>query len=130
MSAFSRRELVVPAELSRLPEIRDFADRIAREAGCSADASYQVKSAVNEAVANAIEHGSDRDDDEVRLEAAVEGGALVFYVRDHGTFRPRVWRGGDIAERGRGLAFIGEMMDEVDVRPGPGGTEVRMTKRL
>ena len=30
----------------------------------------------------------------------------------------------------RGLHFLGQMMDEVDVRPGSGGTEVRMLKRL
>lgn len=129
MSTLSRRELVVPAELSRLPEIRDFAERVAQEAGCGEREAYNVKSAVNEAVANAIEHGS-RDHDDVEIEVGLEEGALVFYVRDRGTFRPRVHRGGDIAERGRGLAFIGEMMDEVDVRPGPHGTEVRMTKRL
>jgi len=125
-----RRELVVPADLAQLPEIRKFADAVARESGLSEGDCYRVKSALNEAVANAIEHGSHRPDDEVAIEVTSEGGSLVFYVRDSGTFRPRVWRGGEISERGRGLDFIGQMMDEVDVRPGKGGTEVRMVKRL
>jgi anti-sigma regulatory factor (Ser/Thr protein kinase) len=128
--AFSRRELTVAAELNRLPEIREFADEVAREFGFDKARAFEVKSAVNEAVANGIEHGSHVPEDEVTIEATTEEGALVFYVRDTGTFRPRVWRGGEISERGRGLDFIGQMMDEVDVRPGAHGTEVRMLKRL
>jgi anti-sigma regulatory factor (Ser/Thr protein kinase) len=126
----SRRELVVPADLSRLPEVRAFAEEVALECGFSPDDRYAIKSSLNEAVANAVEHGSHMPDDEVRIEAVVEAGSLVLYVRDTGTFRPRVWRGGEISERGRGLDFIGQLMDEVDVRPGRGGTEVRMVKRF
>jgi anti-sigma regulatory factor (Ser/Thr protein kinase) len=125
-----RRELVVPADLSRLPEVRAFAEEVALECGFSPDDRYAIKSSLNEAVANAVEHGSHAPDDEVRIEAATEAGSLVLYVRDTGTFRPRVWRGGEISERGRGLDFIGRLMDEVDVRPGRGGTEVRMVKRF
>jgi anti-sigma regulatory factor (Ser/Thr protein kinase) len=127
--AFSRRELTVPAELSRLPEVRAFADECAREYGFGDDVAFQVKSAASEAVANAIEHGSAGSGDEVRLEAVEEDGSFVFYVRDSGSFRPRVRRGDDLPERGRGLQFLGQMMDEVDVRPGNSGTEVRLMKR-
>jgi serine/threonine-protein kinase RsbW len=127
--AFSRRELKVPAELSRLPEARAFAEETARAYGFDGEVSFQVKSAVSEAVANAIEHGSSGPDDDVVLEAVEEAGAFVLYVRDTGAFRPRVNRRGELPERGRGLQFLGQMMDEVDVRPGPRGTEVRMVKR-
>ena len=127
--AFSRRELSLPAELSRLPEVRAFADEAAREYGFGGDVAFQIKSAASEAAANAIEHGSDGPGDEVTLEAVEEAGAFVLYVRDNGSFRPRVTRGGELPERGRGLHFLGQMMDEVDVRPGRGGTEVRMVKR-
>ena len=129
MLAYSRRELRLPAELSRLPQVRAFAERAALEYGFPTDAVFQVKAAVSEAVANAIEHGSAGPGDEVTLEALEESGALVLYVRDSGTFRPRVTRGGELPERGRGLQFLGQMMDEVDVRPGRDGTEVRMAKR-
>ena len=117
------------AHLSRLPEARGFAEEAAIAYGFDTGAAFEVKSAVSEAVANAIEHGSSRPDDEVTLEAVEEGGAFVLYVRDSGSFRPRVTRGGDLPERGRGLQFLGLMMDEVDVRPGARGTEVRMVKR-
>ena len=127
--AFSRRKLKVPAELSRLPSVRAFAEEAAREYGFGADVAFQVKSAASEAAANAIEHGSDGPGDEVAIEVVEEAGALVLYVRDSGSFRPRVHRGTGLPERGRGLQFLGQMMDEVDVRPGRRGTEVRMAKR-
>ena len=125
---FSQRELTLPAELSRLPDIRAFAEEAAREYGFPSDVVFQVKSAASEAAANAIEHGSGAGD-HVLLEAVEEEGAFVLYVRDTGSFRPRVSRGEDLPERGRGLQFLGQMMDEVDVRPGHDGTEVRMLKR-
>lgn len=126
---FSRRELTISAELLRLPQVRSFAEAAAREYGFPDAVAFQVKAAASEAVANAIEHGSSDNHDEVHLEAVEEGGEFVLYVRDAGSFRPRVTRGDDLPERGRGLQFLGQMMDEVDVRPGPGGTEVRMVKR-
>jgi serine/threonine-protein kinase RsbW len=127
---YSSRELRVPADLSKLPEVRAFAEACAREYGFSDVVAYQVKSAVSEAAANAIEHGSAGPEDEVTLEAADEAGAFVLYVRDTGSFRPRINRGGELPERGRGLHFLAQMMDEVDVRPSSGGTEIRMLKRL
>jgi anti-sigma regulatory factor (Ser/Thr protein kinase) len=127
--AFSRREFTLPAELSRLPEVRAFAEQAARDHGFGADAVYQVKAAASEATANAIEHGSGGPEDEVVVEAVDEGGAFVLYVRDTGSFRPRVKARGDLPERGRGLQFLGQMMDEVDVRPSRSGTEVRLAKR-
>lgn len=128
MLAFSRRELTVPAELSQLPDVRAFAEEAAREYGFGIDGVYEVKSAASEAAANAIEHGSEGPGDQIVLEAIDEAGAFVLYVRDTGSFRPRVSRG-ELPERGRGLQFLGQMMDEVDVRPGRRGTEVRMLKR-
>ena len=127
--AYSGRELRVQAELSRLPQIRGFAEDAAIAYGFDPGTAFEVKSAVSEAVANAIEHGSNGPDDEVVLEAVEEAGEFVLYVRDTGSFRPRVSRGGDLPERGRGLQFMSLMMDEVDVRPGARGTEVRMVKR-
>ena len=121
---------MISAELSRLPQVRAFAEEAARAYGFDQNAAFQIKAAASEAVANAIEHGSNGPGDEVQVEAVDEAGALVLYVRDAGSFRPRVSRGGDLPERGRGLQFLGQMMDDVDVRPGARGTEVRMLKRL
>jgi anti-sigma regulatory factor (Ser/Thr protein kinase) len=129
METFSRREHSIRADLDRLKEARDFAARAAAEFGLGAEALYDVKLAVSEAVTNAIRHGSRSPDDSVRIMATEESGALVFEVLDSGTFVPRVVRRGDLPEGGRGLEFMRVLMDEVDLRPGRQGTLLRMAKR-
>ena len=128
--AFAERGVSLPADLAHLPEARDFVDRAAAEFGFDDERRAQIKLATNEAVANAIEHGSPPAGADVRLRAAEEDGALAIYVTDAGMFVPRTLRRGELPERGRGMAFMGIFMDEVDVRPGPDGTEVRLLKRL
>jgi anti-sigma regulatory factor (Ser/Thr protein kinase) len=129
METFSPREYSIRADLDRLKEARDFAARAAAEFGLGAEALYDVKLAVSEAVTNAIRHGSRSPDDSVRILATEESGALVFEVVDSGTFVPRVVRRGDLPEGGRGLEFMRVLMDEVDLRPGRQGTLLRMAKR-
>ena len=126
---FRERELRVPADFARMPEIRDFADAAAAAAGFGEDQRYAIKMAFGEAAANAIEHGSE-EGDSIDLHAYVENDHLVLHVRDYGTFVPRVDPRGDLPERGRGLAFMNEMMDEIGIEPARDGTRVRLAKRL
>ncbi|HEY9378308.1 MAG TPA: ATP-binding protein [Jiangellaceae bacterium] len=128
MADFTPREHSISADVSRLKEARDFAERAAREFGLSDDDSYQVKLAISEAVTNAIQHGSSSPTDPIRIVVAEESGALVFEVIDTGRFRPRVRRG-VLPESGRGLEFMRLLMDEVDLRPGLTGTLLRISKR-
>jgi serine/threonine-protein kinase RsbW len=130
MESFRPREHSIQADLNRLKEVRDFAVKAAAEFGFGADALYDVRLAVSEAVTNAIQHGSRSTDDPVRIVATEESGALVFEVLDTGTFVPRVVRRGELPEGGRGLEFMRVLMDEVDLRPGRRGTLLRMAKRL
>lgn len=131
MVRFRPREHSIRADLDRLKEARDFAERAAAEFGFDADARYEVKLALSEAVSNAIRHGSRSPEDSVRILAAEEAGALVFEVVDTGRFVPRVRRGGALPESGRGFEFMRLMMDEVDLRPSRrGGTMLRLAKRL
>jgi serine/threonine-protein kinase RsbW len=126
----TRREHSISADLGRLKEARDFAERAAAEFGLSEDACYEVKLALSEAVSNAIQHGSRSDDAPIRILVSGEAGALVIEVIDTGRFVPRVTRQGDMPESGRGLEFMRLMMDEVDLRPGSDGTRLRLVKRL
>jgi serine/threonine-protein kinase RsbW len=130
--SFGRQEMTIKADLSRLAEVRRFADRACRAYGFPPDASYQVKLAMSEAVANAIEHGSTTADDPIRLQVVHEGDALAFYVSDGGTFiEPSMVYDRDVMdERGRGLGFIELLMDDVSIDPSPEGTVIRFAKRL
>jgi serine/threonine-protein kinase RsbW len=129
MFGFDKREHQMPADVGRLKEARDFAERAAADFGFGVDARYQVKLAMSEAVANAIQHGSASPDDPIRIAVAREGDALVFEVADTGRFRPRVRRRGEMSESGRGLEFMRVLMDRVELRPGPAGTVLRFAKR-
>jgi anti-sigma regulatory factor (Ser/Thr protein kinase) len=124
------REHSIDANLARLKEARDFAERAAIEFGLPSDACYQVKLALSEAVTNAIQHGSRSPADPIRIVVTEEPGAIVFEVVDTGRFIPRVTRRGDMPESGRGLEFMRLMMDVVDLHPGQHGTRLRLVKRL
>ena len=130
MGDFQPREHSIQADLGLLKEARDFAARAAAEFGLDGDACYDVKLAMSEAVTNAIQHGSSSPSDPIRIAVTAESGALVFEVLDTGRFRPRVMRRGELSESGRGLEFMRVLMDEVDLRPGAGGTLMRFAKRL
>jgi anti-sigma regulatory factor (Ser/Thr protein kinase) len=125
-TGFAGAELELTAELSRLPEARNWADAAAQAFGFDEMVRYQIKMAVSEGVANAVEHGSSSSTDQIRLRAVSEGNALAFYIRDTGKFIPRMARRGDLPERGRGLALMATMVDEVDVKPSGEVTVVRL----
>jgi len=129
---FGRQEMTITADLSRLAEVRRFADRACRAYGFPPEVCFQVKLAMSEAVANAIEHGSTTPDDPIRLQVVYEGDALSFYVSDGGTFiEPSMVYDHDLMdERGRGLGFIELLMDDVAINPSPEGTVIRFAKRL
>jgi anti-sigma regulatory factor (Ser/Thr protein kinase) len=129
MADFQRREHSMPADLELLKEARDFAARAAEDFGLNEGACYDVKVAMSEAVTNAIQHGSSSPKDPIRIAIMAEGPALVFEVLDTGRFIPRVMRRGQLSESGRGLEFMQVLMDEVDLRPGKGGTLMRFIKR-
>ena len=130
--SFGRQEMTIKADLSRLAEVRRFAERACRAFGFPPGVSYQIKLAMSEAVANAIEHGSTTPDDPIRLQVVHEGNALAFYVSDGGTFiNPSMVMDHDLMdERGRGLGFIELLMDDVQINPSPEGTVIRFAKRL
>jgi anti-sigma regulatory factor (Ser/Thr protein kinase) len=129
MVDFQPREHAIRADLQRLKEARDFAERAAADFGFDGNACYDVKLAMSEAVTNAIQHGSSSPEDPIKIGVVADGGSLVFEVLDTGRFVPRVIARDELSESGRGLEFIRVLMDEVDVRPGDDGTLMRFVKR-
>lgn len=126
----TERRITIPAELSHLSEVRRFAGGVAADSGFDATALNQIKLAVHEAAANAIEHGSPSRGDRVELRAREEANALALYVSDAGEFGSAARPRSSLPERGRGLVCMGLLMDDVQVRPGTGGTTVRLSRRL
>jgi anti-sigma regulatory factor (Ser/Thr protein kinase)/ketosteroid isomerase-like protein len=123
--------IAIPPGPEGLLEGRGFIDRALSAAGFDADARYQITVATNEAVSNAMEHGSPCDDGRFHLAAAVERGSFVFSVRDCGHFEDAAAPLPDpVAERGRGFAFMNLLMDDVRLEARPGETVLRLVKRL
>jgi serine/threonine-protein kinase RsbW len=122
-------QLELLAEPSQLAIARRFADEAAARFGLEERERYEFTFAVNEAVSNAIEHGRPSPEGTIRMQVAAENGELVFEVEDFGTFVPRRPTPDPIPERGRGLAFMAAVVDEVDVCRGESGTLVRLCKR-
>jgi anti-sigma regulatory factor (Ser/Thr protein kinase)/ketosteroid isomerase-like protein len=114
-----------------LSEGRGFIDRTLSEVGLDAATRYQITVAANEAVSNAMEHGAPCGDGHFHLTAMVKCGSFVFSVRDCGEFEQAASPAPDpVAERGRGFAFMNLLMDDVRLDTRPGGTVLRLAKRL
>jgi serine/threonine-protein kinase RsbW len=131
---FDRRAKEINADLVLLSEVRGWAESAARDAGLRTDDCYQVKLALSEAVANAIQHGSSQQSDLICITAFELDDSLVFEVRDTGHFANPNGASepvGSEAERGRGLQLLALMMDEVHIASAPdGGSLLRFSKRL
>jgi anti-sigma regulatory factor (Ser/Thr protein kinase)/ketosteroid isomerase-like protein len=108
-----------------------FVDRAVAAAGFDEAARYQITMAANEAVSNAMEHGTPCGGDSFHLAAGVERDSFVFLVRDCGHFEDTAAPAPDpLVERGRGFAFINLLMDDVRLDARPGETVLRLAKRL
>jgi serine/threonine-protein kinase RsbW len=128
MSA-KERELWLVAEPTELAETRRIADEAAASYGLKEPERFAFAFAVNEAVSNAIEHGSPSPEGTIRLRFAEERDALVFCVQDYGEFTPGAKVHDEPGSRGRGLALMATMVDELNLCRRSTGTRVRLSKR-
>ena len=96
-----------------------------------------VKTAVSEAVTNAIIHGYENHVNKVRIYAGIEGRTLHLEISDRGVGIPDVKKAmeplyttrPELERSGMGFSFMEAFMDEVQVESDPGkGTIVRMKK--
>jgi anti-sigma regulatory factor (Ser/Thr protein kinase) len=124
------RELWLRPDASELRRARWLAETTAGEHGLAEDESFRLTFAVNEAVANAIEHGAASPDGYILVRVSCERDLLSFEVHDWGCFAPELGGAEALPERGRGLALMASMVDEVDVRPGADATVVRLSMRI
>jgi serine/threonine-protein kinase RsbW len=129
-AVFEEQTMLIDAKPERLGEARDWAHRAATDAGLDQAGCYQVKLAVSEAVANAIQHGSPSSGDSILITAFEADGTLTFEVRDRGTFVAPPARATLDDESGRGLELLSLMMDEVHISSTGDGSLLRFGKRL
>lgn len=96
-----------------------------------------VKTAVSEAVTNAIIHGDENHVNKVQIYAGIEGRTLHLEISDRGVGIPDVKKAmeplyttrPELERSGMGFSFMEAFMDEVQVESEPGkGTIVRMKK--
>ena len=120
------QELWLRADPVELRTARRFAEAAAGHFGLGEDARFRFTLAVNEAVANAIEHGEPSDDGRVQLKIYIVGDLLAFEVRDWGRFGVSWPEQDSMQERGRGLAMMASLVDEVDLKPSEDCTVVRL----
>lgn len=103
------------------------------------DEVADVKTAVSEAVTNAIIHGYDNPEDKVELVCKIEGTTVEIVVSDTGTgiadvekaMEPFYTTKPELERSGMGFAFMEAFMDEVRVSSEVGaGTRVWMRKKI
>jgi stage II sporulation protein AB (anti-sigma F factor) len=99
-----------------------------------------LKTAVSEAVTNAIIHGYEGNPDGmVTIEARIEGDTVSIVVRDEGkgiedlelARQPLFTSRPELERSGMGFTIMENFMDEFEAASEPGkGTEIRMMKRI
>jgi serine/threonine-protein kinase RsbW len=102
---------------------------------CGSGKSFEIETAIREALANAIVHGCKEDRERtVRISVGCdESKGMIIVVRDPGTgFDPEELPSPIVgqqlfADSGRGIFLINQLMDEVRFRDG--GTEIWMRKK-
>jgi serine/threonine-protein kinase RsbW len=127
--------LVIPARTEYLIIARLALAGIARGTPIDQSALADLKLAVTEACGNAIRHALSPESGVVRVEFAVEDGAIEIRVEDEGPgIRdvPSDEERDELAESGMGLAIIRALVDDFEIRDGDSGrgTVVRMRKQL
>lgn len=98
-----------------------------------------VKTAVSEAVTNAIIHGYDKEDEKIILECRITGQEIEVVIKDRGAgienipkaMEPLYTTKPELERSGMGFAFMEAFMDDVFVESSLGkGTTIRMKKRI
>jgi serine/threonine-protein kinase RsbW len=119
--------ITIHAETSNLAKVRDFVDQVAADAGLDAERTFDLKVAVSEACANAVEH-SGTESRPLGVSAHLGPRRLTFVITDNGLFRPPSYSREDFGSRGLGLPLMVTLMDEVSFAKSPeGGTQVTLS---
>ncbi|MBU2603070.1 MAG: ATP-binding protein [Actinobacteria bacterium] len=125
------RRLTVSPEPARLTDIRRFVEDVGREIGLDDERVFDLKVAVSEACANAVEHSGGHHHP-LEVCARLHDDRLVLEISDGGDFRvPGARRCSRRDDRGLGLPLMVALMDEVRIaKVRGGGTTVHLSLYL
>jgi PAS domain S-box-containing protein len=115
----------LPAVPSSVGSLRRALRKWLEGAGVGDEEVFDITVACGEAVSNSIEHAYGLGEGDIELEAALVNGEVAITIRDYGR-----WRAERETDRGRGFNMMRELMDDVEINPASGGTEVRLTRAL
>jgi PAS domain S-box-containing protein len=116
-----------PATHESVRDARELVRRWLDRQGVADAVAFDITVACDEACANAVEHGSRSDADEVALELGFDKDAgVVLSVTDSGSWVPST--GSD--DRGKGLVLMRALMSHVDISTTATGTQVSLRRRL
>jgi serine/threonine-protein kinase RsbW len=131
-------EIYIPSELGYEKIPMAAATTVAQRMGFSEDRIADLKTAISEAVTNAIEHGNESNMEiRVLVELTVQDNSLTLNVVDQGKQPiPAIVEVSETIDerpgypRGLGMFLIKRLVDEMVVSARPGRNEVRMVIHL
>lgn len=123
--------------LATVDNAEQTANRFATEAGFDEDEIMQISMAVREAAINAVLHGNAYDPGKkVVLDFEKTPGDLVITVRDQGggldvnKIPDPLAPENLLKTSGRGIFLMRSFMDQVEIHPSQGGTEIKLIKHV
>lgn len=139
MSQAARKAETIPADVGQLRRIREFITQVSAAAGFSESDQMRIVMAVDESLANIIEHGvREVPGATVKIEVNFGPGEVTVVLTDRGPkfdpfARPDIDLGKHIKagnKRGLGVFLIRRLVDEMDYRWSESGENVlRLVKR-
>jgi len=121
--------LEFPAHASQLAPARHALRGWLKRAMVNPDQSMDLLIAAGEAVANAIEHGHrDNPNGVISMDATALVDRVHLTITDSGSWKPP--QPTRDSTRGRGIALMRGLMQEVAIQPGIAGTTVHLTARV
>jgi anti-anti-sigma factor len=117
--------LTMPAEPDVIASMRRAIRPWVARCGASREEIDDLVLATGEAVSNAIAHAYGPAGGDLEIQATNTDGLVSIRIRDHGK-----WRSPRDDGHGRGLPLMHDLVDEVEVKLTPEGTEVRLRHRI
>jgi anti-sigma regulatory factor (Ser/Thr protein kinase) len=121
-------ELLLRHDPSELVRAREFADAAATRFGLDRKDCEDFRLAASEAVANAIDHGLPCWDGAIHLWTIEGNGTLTLGIRNGGDFFFGGAATDPMAERGRGLTMIAQLVDAIALSRVGGDVQLELLK--